>query len=166
MAEPLAEPDEGEHRGDEQGEPDIFHDALTSVLDTRSVPARLQAAIPGWVQPFPRPAGITVRVPDEPSPDAEVCRLIAAGQQERAFERLLTAYRGRVYRLALGYVRRPADAEDLAQEAFVRLWRALPLYDGRASFSTWLFVIARNACLSELRRRGARPVSALEDAGE
>ena len=45
----------------------------------------------------------------------------------------------------------------------MRLWRALPLYDGRASFSTWLYVIARNACLSELRRRGVRPVTALED---
>jgi RNA polymerase sigma-70 factor (ECF subfamily) len=79
---------------------------------------------------------------------------------------LLAAYRGRVYRLALGFVREPADAEDLAQDAFVRLWRALPLYDGRASFSTWLYVIARNACLNEVRRRGLRPTSSLEDAAE
>jgi RNA polymerase sigma-70 factor (ECF subfamily) len=127
------------------------------------MPARLQAASHPWLQLFRPAAGITCRVPDESSPDAEVCRLLAAGERERAFERLLTAYRGRVYRLALGYVRSPADAEDLAQEAFVRLWRALPLYDGRASFSTWLYVIARNACLSELRRRGARPTTSLED---
>jgi RNA polymerase sigma-70 factor, ECF subfamily len=139
-------------------------DALTSVLDTRDMPARLQAAVaPGWLQLLRPAAGITRRVPDEPSPDAEVCRLLAAGERERAFERLLAAYRGRVYRLALGYVRSSADAEDLAQEAFVRLWRALPLYDGRASFSTWLYVIARNACLSELRRRGSRPTSPLDD---
>ena len=102
-------------------------------------------------------------MPDESSPDAEVCRLLAAGERERAFERLLAAYRGRVYRLAYSYVRMPADAEDLAQEAFVRLWRALPLYDGRASFSTWLYVIARNACLSALRRRGARPTASLDE---
>ena len=127
------------------------------------MPARLQAAASPWLQLFRPAAGITVRVPDESTPDAEVCRLLAAGERDRAFERLLTAYRGRVYRLALSYVRTPADAEDLAQEAFVRLWRALPLYDGRASFSTWLYVIARNACLSELRRRGARPTASLDD---
>jgi len=133
------------------------------VLDTRSMPARLHVEAPPWLQLFRPAAGITDRVPDESSPDAEVCRLLAAGQRDRAFERLLAAYRGRVYRLALSYVRTPADAEDLAQEAFVRLWRALPLYDGRASFSTWLYVIARNACLSELRRRGARPTASLDD---
>jgi RNA polymerase sigma-70 factor (ECF subfamily) len=127
------------------------------------MPPRLQAVAAPWLQLFRPAPGITRRVPDESSPDAEVCRRLAAGERERAFERLLTAYRGRVYRLALSVVRTPADAEDLAQEAFVRLWRALPLYDGRASFSTWLYVIARNACLSELRRRGARPTAPLED---
>jgi RNA polymerase sigma-70 factor, ECF subfamily len=137
-------------------------DVLTSVLDTRRMPARLQALANPWLQLFRPAAGINVRVP-ESTPDAEVCRLLAAGERDRAFERLLAAYRGRVYRLALGYVRLPADAEDLAQEAFVRLWRALPMYDGRASFSTWLYVIARNACLSELRRRGLRPTSPLGD---
>ena len=127
------------------------------------MPSRLQTpATHPWLQLFRPAAGITVHVPDESSPDAEVCRLLAAGERDRAFERLLTAYRGRVYRLALSYVRSPADAEDLAQEAFVRLWRALPLYDGRASFSTWLYVIARNACLSELRRRAARPTAPLD----
>jgi RNA polymerase sigma-70 factor, ECF subfamily len=127
------------------------------------MPPRLQALPAPWLQLFRPAAGITLRVPDESTPDAEVCRLLAAGERDRAFEHLLSAYRGRVYRLALGYVRSPADAEDLAQEAFVRLWRALPLYDGRASFSTWLYVIARNACLSELRRRGARPTDPLDD---
>ena len=102
----------------------------------------------------------------EPSPDAEVWRLHSEGRYERVFELLLSRYRGKVYRLALSFVRSPADAEDLAQEAFVRLWRALPLYDGRASFSTWLYVIARNACLSELRRRGLRPTTPLGDVPE
>lgn len=95
------------------------------------------------------------------SPDADVRRLLAEGRYDQAFEQLLATYRGRVYRLALGFVREPADAEDLAQEAFVRLWRALPLYDGRATFSTWLYVIARNTCLNEVRRRGLQPTSPL-----
>jgi RNA polymerase sigma-70 factor (ECF subfamily) len=120
----------------------------------------------GALQLWLPPPGITVCVPEESSPDAEVRRLLAEGRHERAFERLLAAYRGRVYRLALGFVRERADAEDLAQEAFVRLWRALPLYDGRASFSTWLYVIARNACLNEVRRRGLRPTTPLAEDAE
>src|SRR4051812_6192662 len=135
-------------------------DVSTSVLDTRDMPAGLQAAAtPAWLQLFRPAAGITLRVADESSPDVEVCRLLAAGERDRAFERLLGAYRGRVYRLAYSYVRTPADAEDLAQEAFVRLWRALPLYDGRASFSTWLYVIARDPGLSGLRRPGGGPAA-------
>ena len=128
------------------------------MLDTRSLAPGLQRRA---LQLSARRPGITVCVPDE-SPDAEVCRLLAEGRRDLAFERLLTAYRRRVYRLALGFVREPADAEDLAQEAFVRLWRALPLYDGRAAFSTWLYVIARNACLNEVRRRGTHPTTGLE----
>jgi RNA polymerase sigma-70 factor (ECF subfamily) len=98
--------------------------------------------------------------------DAEVCRLVQEGRHAHAFELLLARYRRKVYRLALSYVRSPGDADDLAQEAFVRLWRALPRYDGRASFSTWLYVIARNACLNEVRRRRLRPTEALDNVAE
>jgi RNA polymerase sigma-70 factor, ECF subfamily len=138
----------------------------TSVLDTRGGVLELQHVTRTLLQPFRTAAGINQDVTAETWPDAEVARLLEDGRLDQAFERLLAAYRSKVYRLALSYVRTPADAEDLAQEAFVRLWRALPTYDGRASFSTWLYVIARNACLSELRRRSARPTSALEDAAE
>jgi RNA polymerase sigma-70 factor, ECF subfamily len=95
-------------------------------------------------------------VDEDGAPDAEVLRLVRGGQGARAFELLLARFQGKVFRLAMSYVRSPADAEDLAQEAFVRLWRALPLYDGRASFSTWIYAIARNTCLSELRKRRSR----------
>ena len=96
---------------------------------------------------------------EEGTPDAEVLRLLHAGQDARAFELLLRRFQGKVFRLAMSYVRSAADAEDLAQEVLVRLWKALPLYDGRASFSTWIYAIARNACLSELRKRRSRPVA-------
>ncbi|HEY6553600.1 MAG TPA: sigma-70 family RNA polymerase sigma factor [Vicinamibacteria bacterium] len=94
---------------------------------------------------------------EEVAPDAEVLRLLRGGQEARAFELLLRRFQGKVFRLAMSYVRSPADAEDLAQEALVRLWRALPCYDGRASYSTWIYAIARNTCLSELRKRRSRP---------
>jgi RNA polymerase sigma-70 factor, ECF subfamily len=92
-------------------------------------------------------------------PDGEVLRLLQDGHRALAFELLVSRYQGKVFRLAMSYVRSAADAEALAQEAFVRLWRALPLYDGRASFSTWFYAIARNTCLSELRRRRSRIVA-------
>lgn len=101
-----------------------------------------------------------------PDADAEVCRLLQGGQRERAFVLLLERFQGKVFRLALSYLRSPSDAEDLAQDAFVRVWRALPFYDGRASFSTWIYVITRNACLSELRRRRQRLTVPLEEAAE
>lgn len=120
----------------------------------------------GLLQLWRAPAGIKRSVVADLAPDADVCRLLAEGRRDQAFEYLLARYRTKVYRLALSYVRTPADAEDLAQEAFVRLWRALPLYDGRASLSTWLYVIARNACLSELRKRVIRQTAALDDVAE
>ena len=69
---------------------------MTSVLDTRGMPARLQALASPWLQLFRPALGITRRVPDESSPDAEVCQLLTAGERDRAIERLLAAYRGRV----------------------------------------------------------------------
>lgn len=100
------------------------------------------------------------------APDAEALRLLRGGQRAHAFELLVSRYQGKVFRLAMSYVRNAADAEDLAQETFVRLWRALPMYDGRASLSTWCYAIARNTCLSELRRRRSRPTSPLDETAE
>jgi RNA polymerase sigma-70 factor (ECF subfamily) len=72
---------------------------------------------------------------------------------QEAFERLVPAYRRRVFGLAYGILRDRAAAEDLAQEVFVKLWQALPRYDGRAQLSTWIYAITRNAAISALRTR-------------
>lgn len=48
------------------------------------------------------------------------------------------------------------DAEDMAQEAFLRVYKALPGYKGDASFKTWALRICKNVCLDEIRRRGSR----------
>jgi len=64
-------------------------------------------------------------------------------------------------------VREPALAQDMAQLAFMKVWRALPRFDGRAALSTWLYTIARNTCLAELRARGrvvSLDAAGLEDA--
>jgi RNA polymerase sigma-70 factor (ECF subfamily) len=85
--------------------------------------------------------------------DAEIIQLVQAGRGREAFERLVPAYRRRVFGLAYGILRDRAAAEDLAQEVFVKLWQALPRYDGRAQLSTWIYAITRNAAVSALRAR-------------
>jgi RNA polymerase sigma-70 factor (ECF subfamily) len=85
--------------------------------------------------------------------DAEIIQLVQAGRGQEAFERLVPAYRRRVFGLAYGILRDRAAAEDLAQEVFVKLWQALPRYDGRAQLSTWIYAITRNAAISALRAR-------------
>jgi RNA polymerase sigma-70 factor (ECF subfamily) len=63
--------------------------------------------------------------------------------------------------LAYSFLRDREAAEDVTQEVFIKVWRALPGFDGRASMSTWIYTIARNASLSALRAR--RPQSSLSD---
>jgi RNA polymerase sigma-70 factor (ECF subfamily) len=54
-----------------------------------------------------------------------------------------------------------AWAEDVTQDVFLRIWRALPSFAGQSSLSTWIYAISRNACLSELRKR--RPLVSIDD---
>lgn len=67
-----------------------------------------------------------------------------------AFELLVRRYERYVYNLALRVVGSPEEAEDLAQCAFVRAWKALPRFRGEAKFSTWLYRIITNLCCSRL----------------
>jgi RNA polymerase sigma-70 factor (ECF subfamily) len=94
--------------------------------------------------------------------DEAIIECVQAGRGQEAFERLVPAYRRRVFGLAYSILRDRAAAEDLAQEVFVKLWQALPRYDGRAQLSTWIYAITRNAAVSALRAR-RRSVS-LSDA--
>jgi RNA polymerase sigma-70 factor, ECF subfamily len=85
--------------------------------------------------------------------DGEVIELVGANRRDVALAAILQTYRRKVFGLAYSYVRNRAAAEDVAQEVFIRIWRALPSYDARASLATWIYTIARNASLSALRRR-------------
>ena len=70
-----------------------------------------------------------------------------------AFEELVRRYEGKVYGMAYRFMGNHADAGDLAQEGFIRLYQALPGFRGDSSFSTWMYRIVANACRDELRRR-------------
>ncbi len=69
-----------------------------------------------------------------------------------AFEQLVLQYGGYAYNLALRTLNDPQEAEDVAQEAFVRAWRSLPKFRGDAAFSTWLYRIVTNLCYNRLPR--------------
>ncbi len=73
-----------------------------------------------------------------------------------AFEQLVEKYRERVWRLAFHYLRDRDEAWDVAQEAFVRAWQALPAFRGQSAFYTWLFRIAMNVATDRARQRAAR----------
>jgi len=77
----------------------------------------------------------------------------AAGGDRRAFEVLVTRHRRAVYRLCWSATGNPADADDAAQETFLRVYRALPSYDPERPFGPWLRKIAWNCGLS-VRRDG------------
>lgn len=83
----------------------------------------------------------------------------AQNGDRRAFEALVRKYQRRVFRLAYGLVKRPEDAMDIAQEAFVKVHKNLEGFKGDASFYTWLYRITRNLAIDHLRRqRGGDPV--------
>ena len=75
----------------------------------------------------------------------------------RAFEDLVIAYQHRVFGVALRMLGNRAEAEDLAQEVFLRVYRGRKKYHPRAKFSTWLFTIANNLALNVLRTRQRKP---------
>ncbi len=66
----------------------------------------------------------------------------------------MAAFRDRVFALCLRVSPGPAEAEDLAQEAFLRIWRGLTTFRGESSLSTWIYHIVWNVCASHLERKG------------
>lgn len=95
--------------------------------------------------------------------DSADVRAAAAGDRQ-AFQRLYRLHVGRVhgavYRLA-GFDH--ARAEDLTQDAFVRAWQKLPDFRHESAFGTWLYRLAVNVALMDIRARGADPVSMVQD---
>ena len=85
--------------------------------------------------------------------DADIHERLQAKQYREAFALVLPRYRDKIFRLSFSMLRERAMAEDTTQDIFLRVWRALPGFAGQSQLSTWIYAIAKNACLSEIRKR-------------
>lgn len=85
------------------------------------------------------------------------------GGQDDAFDLLVQRYSQRVYAICYRYFGNAADAEDASQDAFVALLRRAGTFKGTASFATWMYRVATNACNDLARKRARRPQAADTD---
>ena len=92
---------------------------------------------------------------DDRDAEAELMLSFQRGDED-AFAALVRGFQGRVVSLAYRYLGSAADAEDLAQEVFLRVYRAKESYEPSAKFSTWIYRITTNASLNFIRGRKAR----------
>tara|TARA_R110002096_G_scaffold67332_11_gene163396 strand:+ start:2973 stop:3617 length:645 start_codon:yes stop_codon:yes gene_type:complete len=92
---------------------------------------------------------------DEGPSDAELVTRSQGGDMA-AFDMLVTRYRGKVYAMIVNMIHNEADAWDLAQDAFVKAWKALPRFEARSNFYTWLYRIAHNVTYDWLRKKKVR----------
>jgi RNA polymerase sigma-70 factor (ECF subfamily) len=92
--------------------------------------------------------------------DQTLLEKVRAGDYQ-AFEALVNRYEGKVYRLSMRMLRNQEDAEDALQETFLQVYRGLKGFEGRSTFSTWLFRLATNVCLMKIRHRETEPAKLL-----
>lgn len=94
---------------------------------------------------------------NEEVPDADLVALVRSGHLD-AFEKLMDRHAGKAFQIAYGILGQKDDAEEVTQDAFVRIYRALPKFRGDSEFSTWMYRIVVNQARNKYRwnkRRGA-----------
>lgn len=99
------------------------------------------------------------------SDELELVQRIVDGETN-AFEEIVKAYEKKVYSSALRMCKNVEDAEDIAQEAFLRLYKALPNFKGDSSLSTYLYRITANLCVDALRKNSGASVVSIYTADE
>ena len=97
----------------------------------------------------------------ESDPDAALMLRVKQGDHT-AFAELVDKYKQPVMNLAYRMLRDATEAEDLSQAVFFQVYKSADRYRIASKFSTWLFTIARNLCLNELRRRSRHPADSLD----
>ncbi len=102
------------------------------------------------------------RMPVTSDPDAALMLRVKRGDRA-AFTELVEKWKQPVMNFIFSTLRDETEAEDVAQNTFVQVWKSRARYERTAKFSTWLFTIARNLCLNEIRRRSRHPAESLEE---
>jgi len=97
--------------------------------------------------------------------DPELVEAAAAGDED-AFSELVRLTHAEMYGLAYRLLGNEDDARDVVQEAYLRVYRALPKFRGEAAFTTWLYRITANAAYTYMRRRGRQRADSLEGIEE
>jgi RNA polymerase sigma-70 factor (ECF subfamily) len=100
-------------------------------------------------------------MPAEIDPDAALMLRVKQGEGG-ALAELVEKYKQPVMNVVYRMLRDATEAEDLAQNVFVQVYKSAHRYEVSAKFSTWLFTIARNLCLNEIRRRSRHPADSMD----
>ncbi len=92
-------------------------------------------------------------------------RLVTRAQQGdlRAYDELVTRHRARIFAMIRNMIHQEADAWDLSQEVFIKAWNALPRFEAKARFSTWIYRIAHNVVYDWTRKRRIESAGELND---
>src|ERR1041385_8452755 len=97
--------------------------------------------------------------------EQEIRACLDQKRYREAFDLLLAEYRNKVFRLCSSMLGDSTQAEDLAQDVFMRIWKALAGFRGQSSLSTWIYAITRNTCLTAIQSAAAKKEVPLEEAG-
>lgn len=97
--------------------------------------------------------------------DVELMELVSRGDMA-AFEELVERHQRSVIGTVAKMLGNASEAEDIAQQVFVRIWKSASRYEAQAKFTTWLFTITRNLVFNEVRRRQRKPTVSVEEREE
>ncbi len=113
----------------------------------------------------PSPDALERSVPVPSAKDLATAMLVARAQrgEVEAMSQLIVEQQSYVYSIALSLMKRPEDAADLTQDAFLRLFQAIGSFRGETKFTTWLYRLVKNLGLDTLRRRGRREEASLDE---
>lgn len=101
-------------------------------------------------------------MPDQADADADLMLRVKRGDRA-AFADLVEKYRQPLFNFIFRTLRDETETEDVAQNVFLQVYKSRDRYQRTAKFSTWLFTIARNLCLNEIRRRTRHPADSLDE---
>ncbi|MEM7599786.1 MAG: sigma-70 family RNA polymerase sigma factor [Verrucomicrobiota bacterium] len=116
-------------------------------------------------QPLPSPDPEAEEKARQNAIDVRLMLQVRDGDME-AFEELIERHQGAVIGTVAKMLGGAAEAEDIAQQVFIRIWKSAPRYEPQAKFTTWLFTITRNLVFNETRRRQRKPTVSVEEREE